>query len=103
MNLTMSSIKRMLTAEAIMLVGGLAANVIPNGTAIALPTIAAAMAGGYKTLQDYIKQGRENPMYFLWKVKSKNLIPLPTCRFALPNKAICLNPLLDPHQWISLQ
>lgn len=55
-------------SNAVIAVGGLAGSVITSGASVA--ATAVAIANGYKSYSEYREKVRENPAYFLWKVKN---------------------------------
>jgi hypothetical protein len=64
-----SSIKRRMLADALILVGGLATTIQANGLGIL--ALIYAIEKGYKTYQEYVSSIKENPVFFLWKLKNK--------------------------------
>jgi hypothetical protein len=61
-------LKRGALAESLIAIGGLAGTVLTSGTSLAATLIAAS--AGYHTYSEYREKVRENPAYFLWKVKN---------------------------------
>ncbi len=61
-------LKRGALAESFIAVGGLAGTVLTSGTSLAATLIAAS--AGFHTYSEYREKVRENPAYFLWKVKN---------------------------------
>jgi len=59
-------LKRRLLSDAAIGLGGLVGSFQNKGLGIA--AIAVALLQGYKTIDEYWNQRRQNPAYFLWKV-----------------------------------
>ncbi len=55
-------------AQVVVAAGGLAGSVVTSGVSIAASVI--ALASGFRTYAEYREKVRENPAYFLWKVKN---------------------------------
>ncbi len=55
-------------SNAVIAAGGLAGSVVTSGASIA--ATAVAVANGYKSYSEYREKVRENPAYFLWKMKN---------------------------------
>lgn len=55
-------------AQAVIAAGGLAGSVVTSGASLAATAI--AVANGYKSYSEYREKVRENPAYFLWKVRN---------------------------------
>lgn len=66
-NKTIAKIKSGMFADALILVGGLATTIQGNGFGVL--ALVYALEKGYKTYQDYINNIKENPAFFLWKLK----------------------------------
>jgi hypothetical protein len=60
-------LRKRLAAETTVALAGLAATVATSGLSLLATLIAAAQ--GYKTVAEYQRSVRENPAYFLWKVR----------------------------------
>ena len=65
----LSDIKRRMTSDIFIFVGGLAALIQAEG--LGIPALTYAISKGYRTYNDYISDVRDNPAFFLWKVKDK--------------------------------
>jgi hypothetical protein len=63
-----SRMRKTLATDVVIAAAGLVGTVATSG--LSLLATAVATLKGYKTLADYQKAVRENPAYFLWKVKS---------------------------------
>lgn len=61
-------LKKGALAESIIAIGGLAGTVLTSGASVGATLIAAA--AGCHTYSEYREKVRENPAYFLWKVKN---------------------------------
>jgi hypothetical protein len=65
-----AKVKSGMFADALILVGGLVATIQANG--LGMLALIYAIEHGYKTYNEYITQVKENPAFFLWKVKEKS-------------------------------
>ena len=64
-----SSVKKKMFPDAIILVGGLLTTFQAAG--IGIPALIYAIQNGYKTYQEYISGVKEKPAFFLWKIAQK--------------------------------
>lgn len=64
-----SDIKRRMVSDAFIFVGGLVALIQAEG--LGIPALTYAISKGYQTYSDYISEVKENPSFFLWKLKNK--------------------------------
>lgn len=64
-----ANIKRKMIPDAFILVFGLTAVIQANG--IGIPALLYAIDKGFKTYNEYITSVKENPAFFLWKIKEQ--------------------------------
>jgi hypothetical protein len=57
-------------AQILVAAGGLAGSVVTSGVSVAATVV--ALANGFRSYSEYREKVRENPAYFLWKVKKDN-------------------------------
>lgn len=66
-NQKVKSMKKGALASSVIAVGGLAGSVVTSGWSIAATIV--ALANGFQTYSTFREKVKENPSYFLWKVK----------------------------------
>lgn len=71
-NQKVKELKKGALSSAVVAVGGLAGSVVTSGWSIAATII--ALANGFQSYSSFREKVKENPSYFLWKVK-KNIPP----------------------------
>lgn len=68
-NKKISKIKRRMVSDAFILVGGL--TTIFQAEGIGIPLLTYGMSKGYQTYNEYMTEIKENPAFFLWKLKNE--------------------------------
>ena len=72
-NRDLTHLKKRMLVEASILFGTLGAAIQTGGFTLPLAVLAGLQ--GYKSLNDYRKQKRDNPAFFLWKVTKNSSLP----------------------------
>ncbi len=66
-NKKIAKIKRNMVSDAFILVGGLATIIQAEG--LGIPVLTYAVTKGLRTYNEYVSDIRDNPAFFLWKIK----------------------------------